>query len=82
MIRFYDNLPALPIAQALCQAQSWLRQATQPDLIKWTEQHPNISEENKQTILNRLIKHYESQSPNDKPFNKPAAWAGFCAIGH
>ncbi|MBD2335480.1 CHAT domain-containing protein [Calothrix sp. FACHB-156] len=82
MIRFYDNLSSLPVAQALCAAQSWLRHATQPDLIKWTEQHPNISEENKQTILNRLIKHYESANPNDKPFGKPAAWAGFCAIGH
>ncbi|MBD2213513.1 CHAT domain-containing protein [Nostoc linckia FACHB-104] len=82
MIRFYDNLSSLPVAQALCAAQSWLRHATQPDLIKWTEQHPNISEENKQTILNRLIKHYESANPNDKPFGKPAAWAGFCSIGH
>ncbi|QIR37495.1 tetratricopeptide repeat protein [Tolypothrix sp. PCC 7910] len=82
MIRFYDNLPSLPVAQALCAAQSWLRHATQPDLIKWTEQHPNISEENKQTIVNRLIRHYESANPNYKPFGKPAAWAGFCAIGH
>ncbi len=82
MIRFYDNLPTLPIAQALSEAQHWLRNATQPDLIKWTEEHPNINEENKQTIQNRLEKHYESKNPNDKPFGKPAAWAGFCAIGH
>ncbi|MBE9036812.1 CHAT domain-containing protein [aff. Roholtiella sp. LEGE 12411] len=82
MIRFYDNLPTLPIAQALREAQHWLRNATQPDLIKWTEQHPNINEENKQTIQHRLEKHYGCENSNDQPFGKPAAWAGFCAIGH
>ncbi|WP_318780274.1 CHAT domain-containing protein [Atlanticothrix silvestris] len=43
MIRFYDNLYSLPIAQALCQAQQWLRNATQPDLIDWTQNHPKIN---------------------------------------
>ncbi|MFN6448246.1 MAG: CHAT domain-containing protein [Nostoc sp. DedSLP05] len=81
MIRFYDNLPSLSVAQALCQAQQWLRDATQGELIEWTEGHPNINEENKQTIQNRLETHYES-NVNDKPFGKPAAWAGFCAIGN
>uniref|UniRef100_A0A8J7AG51 CHAT domain-containing protein n=1 Tax=Desmonostoc muscorum LEGE 12446 TaxID=1828758 RepID=A0A8J7AG51_DESMC len=82
MIRFYDNLPSLPVAQGLCEAQQWLRNATQPDLIKWTEEHRNINEENKQIIQNRLEKHYGCENPNDKPFAKPAAWAGFCAIGN
>ncbi|MBD2415598.1 CHAT domain-containing protein [Nostoc calcicola FACHB-3891] len=82
MIRFYDNLPSLPVAQALCEAQHWLRNATQPDLIKWIQGHAKINEEDKQIIQNRLEKHYESENPNDKPFGKPAAWAGFCAIGN
>ncbi|MDZ8107407.1 MAG: tetratricopeptide repeat protein [Nostoc sp. DedQUE12a] len=82
MIRFYDNLPSLPVAQALCEAQQWLRNATQPELIQWTQGHPNINEENKQTIQNRLEKHYGSENVKDKPFGKPAAWAGFCAIGN
>jgi CHAT domain-containing protein len=82
MIRFYDNLLTLPIAQALSEAQHWLRNATQPDLIKWTEEHLNINEENKQIIENRLQKHYGCENLNDKPFGKPAAWAGFCAIGN
>ncbi|MFN6558802.1 MAG: CHAT domain-containing protein, partial [Nostoc sp. ChiSLP01] len=82
MIRFYDNSSSLPVAQALCEAQQWLRNATQPELIQWTEGHSNINEENKQTIQNRLKKHYGSENVNDKPFGKPAAWAGFCAIGN
>ncbi len=93
MIRFYDNLYSLPVAQALCQAQQWLRNATQPDLIKWqwlrnatqpdlikwTQNHPKINEQNQQIIQEYLQKWYK---PDEIPLSKPEAWAGFCAIGH
>ncbi|QSJ16451.1 tetratricopeptide repeat protein [Nostoc sp. UHCC 0702] len=79
MIRFYDNLHSLPVAQALCQAQQWLRHTTQTDFINWTQQHPNINKQNKQTIQQYLQTWYE---PEEKPFDKPDAWASFSAIGH
>ncbi|OKH57878.1 CHAT domain-containing protein, partial [Scytonema sp. HK-05] len=78
MIRFYDNQHSLAIAQALCQAQRWLRNSTQAELIEWAQNHLNIHEEHKQTIQQRLQTWY---FPEHKPFRKPEAWAGFCAIG-
>jgi len=78
MIRFYDNQHSLPIAQALCEAQCWLRNSTQAKLIEWTQSHPNIDEEHKQTIQQDLQRWYV---PEYKPFGEPEAWAGFCAIG-
>ncbi|MBW4594248.1 MAG: CHAT domain-containing protein [Brasilonema angustatum HA4187-MV1] len=77
--RFYDNQDSLPIAEALCQAQCWLRDSTQAELIEWTQKHSNINEQHKQTILSRLKKWYSRH--DEKPFSKPEAWAGFCAIG-
>ncbi|MGH8002741.1 MAG: CHAT domain-containing protein [Brasilonema sp.] len=78
MIRFYDNQRSLAIAQALCQTQCWLRNRTQAELIKWSQNHPKINEQHKHTILQRLQTWY---LPEHKPFSKPEAWAGFCAIG-
>ncbi|MEI2577840.1 CHAT domain-containing protein [Scytonema sp. PRP1] len=78
MIRFYDNQRSLPVAQALSEAQRWLRNSTQAELIEWTQNHLNIDEEHKQTIQQRLQTWY---FPEHKPFRKPEAWAGFCAIG-
>jgi CHAT domain-containing protein len=78
MIRFYDNQHSLAIAQALCEAQCWLRNSTRAELVEWTQNHLNIDEEHKQTIQQRLQTWY---FPEHKPFRKPEAWAGFCAIG-
>ncbi|MBW4625897.1 MAG: CHAT domain-containing protein [Brasilonema octagenarum HA4186-MV1] len=78
MIRFYDNQDSLPIAQALCQAQCWLRDSTQAEIIQWTQKHSKINEQHKHTILQCLQEWYQ---PEHKPFRKPESWAGFCAIG-
>ncbi|NMG11482.1 hypothetical protein DP117_33360 [Brasilonema sp. UFV-L1] len=78
MIQFYHNQRSLPIAQALCQAQWWLRNSTQAEIIQWTQKHSNINEQHKQTILQYLQTWY---FPEHKPFRKPESWAGFCAIG-
>ncbi|QDL11571.1 hypothetical protein DP114_30015 [Brasilonema sennae CENA114] len=78
MIRFYDNQDSLPIAQALCEAQCWLRDSTQAEIIQWTQKHSKINEQHKHTILQYLQEWYQ---PERKPFCKPESWAGFCAIG-
>ncbi|WP_169267348.1 hypothetical protein [Brasilonema octagenarum] len=63
---------------ALCQAQCWLRDSTQAQIIEWTQNHSKINKQHKQIISSRLKKWY---AHHKKPFSKPEAWASFCAIG-
>ncbi|MEA5514472.1 CHAT domain-containing protein [Nodularia sp. UHCC 0506] len=76
MIRFYDNLHSLPVAQALREAQLWLRNATKSQFIHWMKNHSKINEQHQQTIQ-QYLKWYK---PDDKPLNEPVNWAGFCAF--
>ncbi|BAZ32840.1 TPR repeat protein [Cylindrospermum sp. NIES-4074] len=77
MIRFYDNLSSVSIVKALQEAQFWLRNATQTELIKWTSEHEKIEQDYKDIILEELELWF---NPEEKPFNQPIDWAGFCVI--
>ena len=77
MIQFYQNLLSLPPAKALNKAQGWLRNATQQELLAWTQKQ-DMDEQDKRTIENHLQTWYKA---DEKPFHKPEHWAGFCGIG-
>jgi CHAT domain-containing protein/tetratricopeptide (TPR) repeat protein len=86
MIRFYDifydnsatKSPSLSTAKALAEAQCWLRTSIQTELVTWTQNHPKIDAEHKQTIVQYLEAWFK---PDQIPLKNPEAWAGFCAIG-
>ncbi len=77
MIQFYQNLLSLPPAKALNKAQGWLRNATQQELLAWTQKQ-DMDEQDKRTIEEDLQQLY---NPDEKPFHKPYHWAAFCGIG-
>ncbi len=70
MIQFYQNLLSLPPAKALNKAQGWLRNATQQELLAWTQQQ-DMDEQDKRTIEKYLQQWYH---PDQKPFHKPDHW--------
>ncbi|BAY44490.1 hypothetical protein SAMD00079811_20900 [Scytonema sp. HK-05] len=86
MIKFYHNLQHLwgksaiskakyPIvAQALNEAQHWLRQVTKPELHKWIQQL-ELDEDQMNDIELRLNLY------DEQPFVEPKYWAAFCTIG-
>ncbi len=77
MIQFYHNLLSLPPAKALNKAQGWLRNATQQELLAWTQKQ-EMDEQDKRTIDKYLQQWYNA---DEKPFHKPYHWAAFCGIG-
>ncbi|NEO96255.1 MAG: CHAT domain-containing protein, partial [Moorea sp. SIO3G5] len=77
MIKFYQNLrEQIPLAVALNQAQLWLRDSTQCQLLAWSSQLP---------LDNSLMKKIEQAldwfNPHEQPFQNPYYWAAFCVIG-
>ncbi|WP_293099015.1 CHAT domain-containing tetratricopeptide repeat protein [Moorena sp. SIOASIH] len=77
MIKFYQNLgEQIPLAVALNQAQFWLRDSTQSQLLAWSRQLP---------LDNYLMKKIEQAldwfNPHEQPFQNPYHWAAFCVIG-
>ena len=80
MIKFYENIPNsnnnMPIA--LNQAQKWLRQVTQVDLLQWIDDNQNMTVDNKIKIKERLMQNYK---PQQQPFKQPIFWAAFYAVG-
>ncbi|NEO72215.1 MAG: CHAT domain-containing protein [Moorea sp. SIO3H5] len=77
MIKFYQNLgEQIPLAVALNQAQFWLRDSTQSQLLAWSRQLP---------LDNSLMKKIEQAldwfNPHEQPFQNPYHWAAFCVIG-
>jgi CHAT domain-containing protein len=78
MIKFYQNLKEnqSSVAKALNNAQRWLRDATQQQLLEWATQL-NL-DKNKMTQIEDELDWYDS---DEKPFNSPYHWAAFCAIG-
>ncbi|MBH8566353.1 CHAT domain-containing protein [Nostoc sp. CENA67] len=87
MSKFYENLtehrqkPFQPeegaVAIALNQAQCWLRDVTNTELMQRIENLP-LSHTNKVNLI-KIFNQYEKN--NEKPFYKPYYWAAFCAIG-
>ena len=78
MIKFYEimasNLRNVPLA--LNDAQQWLRQATQVQILQWIEGKIEIKIEEQQKIKDYLFNY----KPEEQPFKKPEFWAAFCAI--
>ncbi|NEQ89059.1 MAG: CHAT domain-containing protein, partial [Moorea sp. SIO2I5] len=82
MIKFYQNIreqmtdEQMALAVALNQAQLWLRDITQSQLLAWSRQLP---------LDNSLMKKIEQKlrwfNPHEQPFKKPYHWAAFCVIG-
>jgi CHAT domain-containing protein/TPR repeat protein len=78
MIKFYQNLikNQNSVAKALNDAQRWLRDATQQELVEWASKL-NLDEDKIKQIKDEL----DWYDTDEKPFNSPYHWAGFCAIG-
>ncbi|NEO72372.1 CHAT domain-containing tetratricopeptide repeat protein [Moorena sp. SIO3H5] len=77
MIKFYQNLrEQMALAVALNQAQFWLRDSTQAQLLTWSMQLP---------LDNSLMKKIEQAldwfNSDEQPFKNPYYWAAFCVIG-
>ncbi|NEO41202.1 MAG: CHAT domain-containing protein [Moorea sp. SIOASIH] len=77
MIKFYQNLrEQIPLAVALNQAQFWLRDSTQSQLLAWSR---------KLSIDSSSIKKIEQAldwfNPDEQPFQNPYYWAAFCVLG-
>jgi CHAT domain-containing protein len=80
MIKFYQCLrggdsgeSGVPVA--LKTAQTWLRNVTKEEFLKW------ISALGLDTGYNQEAQLWIACSSDDKPFHKPQYWAAFCAIG-
>ena len=80
MIKFYENIQNSnnSMSVALNQAQKWLRQVTQNDLLQWIDDNQNMTVDNKSKIKERLEENY---LPQQQPFKQPIFWAAFYAVG-
>jgi CHAT domain-containing protein len=78
MIKFYENLQTETqnVSIALNSAQRWFRQVTQRELLQWLD-GTNMEARQKEKVKERL-EEYDSEH---KPFEEPAFWAAFCAVG-
>jgi CHAT domain-containing protein len=78
MIKFYQNLKENQsrVAKTLNDAQRWLRDATQQQLLDWINQLK--LDEDKMKQIKEKLDWYNS---DEKPFNSPYHWATFCSIG-
>ncbi|MBP5974072.1 CHAT domain-containing protein, partial [Brasilonema sp. CT11] len=79
MIKFYENLQTVTqnVPFALNSAQQWLRRVTQRELLQWLDGKTDMNPEQKQKVKKILEAYY----PEHRPFEQPAFWAAFCAIG-
>ena len=78
MIRFYENLCLeIPcsIAEALTQAQQWIRTVTGREIAQWV-QEKNLTPTLKVSLRRMLRNQSDSQ-----PFQSPFYWAAFCIFG-
>jgi CHAT domain-containing protein len=82
MIKFYQNLQtSISVAIALNQAQIWLRDITQEELLSWLD-NLYLSKGESHRGMNRGMKKALSLYERDeKPFDQPFYWAAFCAVG-
>jgi CHAT domain-containing protein len=79
MTKFHEiwrNPDTPDVASALKAAQNWLRNATKEELDRFPiemSQSRDVRTSFKETV--------EDKSLDDKPYQSPYYWAGFCAIG-
>jgi CHAT domain-containing protein len=79
MTKFHEiwrNADTSDVASALKAAQNWLRNATKEELDRFPieiSQSRDVRTSFKETV--------EEKSADDKPYQSPYYWAGFCAIG-
>ena len=89
MIKFYEYMSndfrtnqTIKVANALNEAQRWLRRETQKDLHNWIQKlklEPYIKDLWEQELISLCEK--QNISSQSRPFSDPYYWAGFCAIG-
>jgi CHAT domain-containing protein len=79
MIKFYENLQNVTqnVPIALNSAQQWFRRVTQRELLQWLDGKTDMNADQKERVKQRLEAYY----PEHRPFEQPAFWAAFCAIG-
>jgi CHAT domain-containing protein len=84
MIKFSRNLQSaiaesgdFSVAVELQKAQKWLRNATTAELQTWANDL-KLSSEKVQKNYETLVDWFDA---NEKQFQNPYHWAGFCAIG-
>ena len=81
MTKFYTELQKSPnIALALNQSQKWLRNVTVKELQEWLPDSP-LEDEWQEKLTNTLEEWGKFIGASHQPFNSPAYWAAFCAIG-
>ena len=78
MIKFYENLPLYQynVSLALNHTQTWLRRATQSQIIDWVQSKTNMQNTQQQKIIGFL----QQYKPEQQPFKRPEFWAAFSAI--
>ncbi|WP_424100365.1 CHAT domain-containing protein [Moorena producens] len=77
MIKFYQNLrEQIPLAVAFNQAQFWLRDSTQSQLLAWSKQLPLDK-----SLMKKIEQALDWFNPDEQPFQNPYYWAAFCVIG-
>ncbi|WP_293080206.1 CHAT domain-containing protein [Moorena sp. SIO3H5] len=77
MIKFYQNLrEKMSLAVALNQAQFWLRDSTQSELLAWSRQLPLDN-----SSMKKIEQALDWFNPDEQPFQNPYYWAAFCVIG-
>ncbi|BDA76347.1 TPR repeat-containing protein (plasmid) [Calothrix sp. PCC 7716] len=77
MIKFYENLQfSASVPKALNEAQTWLRDRTQADLLAWSG---NLSLE--QEFKDKIKRKLDSYKSDKKPYALPYYWAAFFTIG-
>jgi CHAT domain-containing protein/predicted LPLAT superfamily acyltransferase len=86
MIKFYENLDnKMLLAFALNQAQLWLRDATQEEILDWTREEildwTRLNDNFKKQFQQQVEEELELYNPEEKPFSSPFHWAAFCAVG-
>jgi CHAT domain-containing protein len=75
LIKFYQNTQTQPVAEALKEAQAWLRSATQAQLTACLKQMG--LDANRVEEIEIELELYD----DEQPFSKPQYWAAFCTIG-
>ncbi|WP_246259975.1 CHAT domain-containing tetratricopeptide repeat protein [Oxynema aestuarii] len=82
-VRFYELFLSresdVSVAVALKTAQTWLRESTVGDLLKWVEDSRSIDSEEKKKLQNYL--DLDWLDLDETPFESPYFWAGFTAVG-
>ena len=82
MERMYRNMleQSMEPAQALREAQFWLREATAKDIGAYFQAylHPRLSQEDAADAFTAIIQRFE---PDDKPYSHPFYWAAFTYNG-